>query len=270
MTTALKHRLTLKQLYLIPMIRIINIWADYLSLSTEYEKTTHLPKPTIRAKYSRKKGMYAIIYLCGPLYRDALRCLSIHHCPDKTTAPSWVGTALGGGRRCFSPLPGLKIFPNLLSLLWDPPISSPLPSACPTQCPQLYNLIFLSAGDGGEWIGPPSYKGPSYLLSRVPRGGAGSGTSSGLAGVSEGASALISCQPVSSKLLPLCWLPLPPPIPIWGAYLGVVLPPRKGWWSHPLLWSVCYWGLTWVVASFTATASSLLPQDELVGPYHKR
>ena len=31
MTTALKHRLTLKQLYLIPMIRIINILADYLS-----------------------------------------------------------------------------------------------------------------------------------------------------------------------------------------------------------------------------------------------
>ena len=59
------------------------------------------------------------------------------------------------------PLPGLKIFSDLSSLLRIPSRPSPLPAAHPTQFNHQARLGFLSAGLGGEWLGPPSYEGTS-------------------------------------------------------------------------------------------------------------
>ena len=133
-----------------------------------------------------------------------------------------------------------EILLELSSILLIPPSLSPSPVARTTQCTHQAHLGLLSAGVGGEWIGPPYYKGPSYLLPTLPMGGEGSGTLLGLAGVAQVESASLFYHPSSRHPLPLWRVPLPPTLLLCGAGLGVVLPPRKGWWRRPLRWPVFF------------------------------
>ena len=163
-----------------------------------------------------------------------------------------------------------KVFPSYL--LFKKVLPAHFPHQPHVLCNVLTNTIRycgrLGAGDSGSV--PPLARGHNSFSLRSLREGAGSETPSGLSGVAQGASYLLSCNPVNCPSFLFCGCCYLCRFRSEGRSLGCCCHSvQAGGATHTF--GLCVSGnRPRTAAPFAATTSPLIPQDNLHGPCRKR